>query len=46
MGDVYRAPGTAMVPAKDRFSKAEILELAKLVQSFDKTRASRKPVKK
>ena len=38
--------GTAMVPAKDRFSKAEILELAKLVQSFDKTRASRKPVKK
>ena len=36
-------PGTAMVPAKDRFSKAEILELAKLVQSFDKTRARKKP---
>jgi mono/diheme cytochrome c family protein len=39
-------PGTAMVPAKDRFSKAEILELAKLVQSFDKTRPRKPPVKK
>jgi len=36
-------PGIAMVPAKDRFSKAEILELAKLVQSFDKTRTRKEP---
>jgi mono/diheme cytochrome c family protein len=39
-------PGTAMVPAKDRFSKAEILELARLVRSFDKTLSGKKPVKK
>ena len=36
-------PGTAMLPAKDRFTKAEILELAKLVRSFDKKPAGRKP---
>jgi mono/diheme cytochrome c family protein len=36
-------PGTAMLPAKDRFSKAEILELARLTRSFDKTRSGRKP---
>ena len=34
-------PGTAMLPAKDRFTKEEILELARLVRSFEKT--SRKP---
>jgi mono/diheme cytochrome c family protein len=28
-------PGTAMLPNKDKFSKEEILELAKLVRSFD-----------
>lgn len=40
-------PGTTMLPAKDRFSKAEILELARLVRSFDKSLAGRKrPVKK
>ena len=39
-------PGTVMVPAKDRFSRVEILELAKLVRSFDKTRSGKKPVKK
>ena len=39
-------PDTAMLPAKDRFSKDEILELARLVRSFDKTRSSRPPVKK
>ena len=38
-------PGTAMLPAKDRFSTAEIMELARLVQSFDKTR-KKPPVKK
>ena len=36
-------PGTAMMPAKDRFSKAEIQELAKLVRSFDKSRSGKKP---
>lgn len=38
-------PGTIMLPVKDRFSKAEILELAKLVRSFDKTKPGKKPVK-
>ena len=28
-------PGTAMLPNKDKLSKAEILELAKLVRTFD-----------
>ena len=28
-------PGTAMLPNKDKFSKEEILELAKLVRTFD-----------
>lgn len=36
-------PGTAMLPAKDRFTKAEILELAKLVRAFDRKPAGRKP---
>ena len=36
-------PGTVMLPAKDRFSKAEILELAKLARSFDKTQSGKKP---
>jgi len=36
-------PGTIMLPVKDRFSTAEILELAKLVQSFDKTKTRKKP---
>ena len=36
-------PGTVMLPAKDRFTKAEILELAKLVRSFDKTKPGKKP---
>lgn len=36
-------PGTIMLPAKDRFSKAEIMELAKLVRSFDKTKPTKKP---
>jgi len=39
-------PGTAMLPAKDRFTKAEILELAKLARSFDKKAAARKPAVK
>ena len=39
-------PGTAMLPAKDRFTKAEILELAKLARSFNKTRGRKPPVKK
>lgn len=39
-------PGTAMLPAKDRFTKAEILELAKLARSFDKTPRRKPPVKK
>lgn len=39
-------PGTVMLPAKDRFSKAEIMELAKLVRSFDKNRGKKTPVKK
>ena len=37
--------GTAMLPFKDKFSKQEILELAKLVRSFDKT-TKKPPVKK
>jgi mono/diheme cytochrome c family protein len=28
-------PGTAMMPNKDKFTKEEILELAKLVRTFD-----------
>jgi mono/diheme cytochrome c family protein len=28
-------PGTVMMPNKDKFTRAEILELAKLVRSFD-----------
>jgi mono/diheme cytochrome c family protein len=36
-------PGTIMLPVKDRFSKAEIQELAKLVRSFDKTTPGKKP---
>lgn len=36
-------PGTVMLPVKDRFSKAEIMELAKLVRSFDKSKAGKKP---
>jgi mono/diheme cytochrome c family protein len=28
-------PGTAMLPNKDKFTKEEILELAKLVRTFD-----------
>ena len=28
-------PGTAMLPNKDKFTREEILELAKLVRSFD-----------
>jgi len=37
--------GTAMLPFADKFSKQEILELAKLVRSFDKT-TKKAPVKK
>ena len=37
--------GTAMLPFGDKFSKQEILELAKLVRSFDKT-TKKAPVKK
>jgi mono/diheme cytochrome c family protein len=37
-------PGTAMLPNKDKLSKAEILELAKLVRSFDpKLNSSKAP---
>jgi mono/diheme cytochrome c family protein len=36
--------GTAMLPFGDKFSKEEILELAKLVRSFDKTKKA--PAKK
>ena len=39
-------PNTAMLPAAGRFTKAEILELAKLVRSFDKTPRRKPPVKK
>jgi cytochrome c oxidase cbb3-type subunit 3 len=43
-------PGTAMIPWKDRFSKKEILALAKYVRHFDKTLKSdggkKKPSKK
>ena len=39
-------PGTAMLPAKDRFSEAEILELAKLARSFNKPPRRKPPVKK
>lgn len=37
--------GTAMLPFGEKFSKQEILELAKLVRSFDKT-TKKAPVKK
>jgi mono/diheme cytochrome c family protein len=36
-------PGTAMLPNKDKLSRAEIAELAKLVKSFAPT--TKKPVK-
>ena len=40
-------PGTAMLSFKDKFSKEEILALAKLVRSFDKTKTTKKgPAKK
>ena len=39
-------PGTAMLPAKDRFTKAEILELAKLARSFNKSPRRKPTVKK
>jgi mono/diheme cytochrome c family protein len=37
--------GTAMLPFKDKFTRAEILELAKLVRSFDKRLKSAGPAK-
>ena len=37
--------GTAMLPFADKFSKEEILELAKYVRAFDKT-TKKAPVKK
>jgi mono/diheme cytochrome c family protein len=36
-------PGTAMLPNKDKLSKAEIAELAKLVRSFDSSLNTKKP---
>ena len=36
-------PDTTMLPARGRFSQAEILELARLVRSFDKALAGKKP---
>lgn len=39
--------GTAMMPFKDKFTRAEILELARLVRSFDKRLGAKsaRPVK-
>jgi mono/diheme cytochrome c family protein len=39
--------GSAMLPFKDKFTRAEILELARLVRSFDKRLAAKsaRPVK-
>ena len=39
-------PGTAMLPARDRFTTAEILELSTLVRSFDKAASRKPPAKK
>ena len=36
-------PGTVMEPNKDRLSEAEILELARLVRSFDTKLSGKKP---
>jgi mono/diheme cytochrome c family protein len=39
-------PGTAMLPNKDKFTKEEILDLARLVRSFDpKLKPEKAPVK-
>jgi len=40
-------PGTAMMPFKGKFTRAEILELARLVRSYDKRLAAKsaRPVK-
>jgi mono/diheme cytochrome c family protein len=39
------APGTLMVPFKDKFSEAEIQELAKLVKAFDPKKPAAKTKK-